>query len=138
MKIWRPKSVDRVQTLQQLCDNLRQLAPMLKYLVGVLAVVLHSIANDQAAGVDFVTVRHGGKVNNALDVFKGILMSMSVEKLCVVISHTKTKKKRDSHTLEDNRWVAMGPTRRGHCSHHDFAPDKQSLDAEIVSSLCFR
>ena len=63
--------------------------------------------DDQAAGVDFAIVRHAGKANNALDILKGVLEKISVEKLCMAISHAETKPKIVPHTPQDGHWVAM-------------------------------
>ena len=80
------------KTLQKLHGKLRQLAPMLERVVGALIAIQHLIASDQMIRVDSTTVRHVGKVDNVLDVFKGVLVGMSVEKLCMTISHAKTEK----------------------------------------------
>ena len=96
------------ETLQQLCGELWRLAPMLERTVGVLAAVQHSIVDDEAAGVASSTVRHTAKVDGTLDVLKGVLAGISVEKLCVAISHAATEKKDAGRSSEDGRRAAMG------------------------------
>ena len=76
--------------------------------MGALAAVQHSIVDDQTAGVDSATVRHAGKVDGALDVLKGVLAGMSVEKLRVAISHAETEKQTASRAPTDGRRAAMG------------------------------
>ena len=96
------------ETLQQLRGELRRLAPVLERVVGALAAVQRSIADDEAAGVASSTVRHAAKVDGALDVLKGVLAGMSVEKLRVAISHALTEKRDAGRSSEDSRWVGMG------------------------------
>ena len=96
------------ETLQQLRGELRRLAPTLERAVGALAVVQRSIADDEAVGVASLTVRHAAKVDGALDVLKGVLAGISVEKLCVAISHAAMEKKDAGRSSEDGRRAAMG------------------------------
>ena len=53
--------------------------------------------------MDSATVQHAKKVNGALDILKGILAGLSMEKLCVANSHTKTEKKAALHSPKDSR-----------------------------------
>ena len=96
------------ETLQQLCGELRRLAPTLERTVGALAAVQRSIANDEAVGVASLTVRHVAKVDGALDVLKGVLAGISVEKLRVAISHAAMEKKEAGRSSEDGRRAAVG------------------------------
>lgn len=66
------------------------------------------IANDQAIGLESATVQHGGKVYSMLDVIKGVLVGMSMEKLCMAISNAEIERKTTSRTTEDGRQAAMG------------------------------
>ena len=52
-------------------------------------------------------VRHVRKVDGVLDVLKGTLVGVSVEKLCVAISHAKTEKKRGSCMPKDGYQATM-------------------------------
>lgn len=53
-------------------------------------------------------VRHVGKVDEALDVLKGVLAGISAEKLCVAITHAETENKVAVYAPEDGCWAAMG------------------------------
>ena len=96
------------ETLQQLHGELRRLAPTLERAVRALAAVQRSIADDEAAGVASSTVRHAAKVDGALDVLKGVLAGISVEKLRLAISHATTEKKDAWRSSKDGRRAAMG------------------------------
>ena len=49
-----------------------------------------------------------GKVDGALDVLKGVLAGILLEKLRLEISHVAMEKKAIVHMSEDGRWAAMG------------------------------
>ena len=84
-----------------------RLAPALERVVGVLAAVQRSIANDEVAGVASLTVRYAAKVDGALDVLKGVLAGISAEKMRVAISHAAMEKDA-GRSSEDSHRAAMG------------------------------